>query len=84
MDDSPDNLDFLTLGGFPFARTGRSDRPVRKWNGSVLRIDRNGSGRTGPVLSVGPVSFHAPARTTGEMRGSFECRILQTMVQNNF
>ena len=36
-------------GHFPFVRTGRSDRPVRKWNGSVLRTDRTGSGRIGPV-----------------------------------
>ena len=38
------------LGRFPFVRTGRSDRPVRKWNGSVLRTDRAGADRTGPVL----------------------------------
>ena len=82
---------------FPFLRASRSDSPVRKWNeitllvtrlkwwnGSVLRTDRTGSCRPDPVLCVRPGSFHATAWSTREMRGSFECRIFQRMVQNKF
>ena len=35
----------------PANRTGQSDRPVHKWNGSVLRTYRTGIGRAGPSAS---------------------------------
>ena len=62
----------LNLRPRSICQTGRSDRPVGKWNASIMKTDRTDSGRTGPVLLVGSVSFHAPVRTTREMRGSFE------------
>ena len=50
------------LGRLPFVRTDRSVRTVRKWNASVLRTERTGSGPGGPALGVGPASSLAPAR----------------------
>ena len=50
------------LERLPFVRTDRSVRTVRKWNASVLRTERTGSGRTGPALELGPASSLAPAR----------------------
>ena len=50
------------LGRLPFVRTDRSVRTVRKWNASVLRTERTGSGPAGPTLGVGPTSSLAPAR----------------------
>ena len=53
------------LGRLPFVRTDRSVRTVRKWNASVLRTVRTGSGQTGPALGVEPASSLAPARNAG-------------------
>ena len=57
------------VGRLPFVRTDRSVRTVRKWNVSVLRTARTGSGggsgQTGPALGVGPASSLAPARNAG-------------------
>ena len=48
------------LGRLPFVRTDRSVRTVRKWNASVLRTERTGSGPAGPAPGVGPASSLAP------------------------
>ena len=50
------------LGRLPFDRTDRSVRTVPKWNASVLRTERTGSGQTGPAYRVGPLSSPGPAR----------------------
>ena len=50
------------LGRLPFVRTDRSVRIVRKWNASVLRTERTGSGPAGPTLGVGPTSSLAPTQ----------------------
>ena len=74
----------LNLRPLSICQTGRSDRPVGKWNALVMKTDRTGSGRTGPVLLhvlVGSVSFHAPVRTTREMRGSFESSNFESLLQ---
>ena len=52
----------LILGRLPFVRTDRSVRTVPKWNASVLRTERTGSGPAGPAFGVGPASSLAPAR----------------------
>ena len=49
-------------GRLSFVRTDRSVRTERKWNASVLRTERTGSGPAGPALGVGPASSLAPAR----------------------
>ena len=60
----------LDLGRLPLVRTGRPDRSVRKWYGSVRRT---GSGQTGPALGVGPASSLAPARNV-ESAANFRAR----------
>ena len=62
-------MSFADLGRFPFVRTDRSVRTVRKWNASVLRTERTGSGRTGPALGVGPASSVAPRAERGKCAG---------------
>ena len=47
----------LDLDRFPFARYGRSDHSVLKWNARVLRT---GSGQTGHAQGLEPLS--SPAR----------------------
>ena len=53
------------LGHLPFVRTDRSARTVSKWNASVLRTVRTGSGQTGHALGVRPASSLAPAWNAG-------------------
>ena len=47
------SIDPTDLERFPFVRTDRSGQAVFKWNAWV---PRTGSGQTGPIVRVGPMS----------------------------